>query len=85
MDLFKTSKAFPGCELKGVGLLEKISLNIPQEIVSMNNGARGLRHIMLTYSFNLCTVVFNRWIYQWFVVSSFFPLTHAELFPYMPF
>lgn len=72
MDLFKTSKAFPGCELKGVGLLEKISFENLQEIVSTNNGARGLRHITLTYSFNLCTVVFNRWIYQWFAVSSSF-------------
>lgn len=44
----------------------------------MNNGAKRLRHIMLTYSFNLCTVVFNRWIYQWFAVS-FFPNAYRTI------
>lgn len=50
---------------------KKYLLTALQETISTNNGAGRLRHIMLTYSFNLCTVVFNRWIYRWFAVSSF--------------
>lgn len=55
----KQAKHFQGVNKKKVGLLKKYPLNILQEIVSMNNGARRLRHKMLTYSCNLCTVVFK--------------------------
>lgn len=51
MDLFKTSKTFSVCELKGAVLLEKIPFEYSaKNPVSANNSPRRLRHIMLTYS-----------------------------------